>query len=652
MKTAKKTPAKKAAKKPAAKKSAKKTAQAGAEPAAEPHEFQAEVAKLLHLMVHSVYSEREVFLRELISNGADACDKLRYEAIAKPDLFEGQSDLAITISADKDAGTVTITDTGIGMSKDELIANLGTIARSGTQAFMEKTRGNEDNAVQLIGQFGIGFYSAFMVAEKVEVTSRKAGSDEAWHWVSDGTGKFTIAPAAGKDVARGTRIHLTLAKGAEEFAGEARLEHIVKTYSDHVAYPIMLAASEGEPRQINSASAIWARPKSDITEDQYKEFFGAVSGVYSDPALTLHYKAEGLNEYTVLLFVPEEQPFDLFDPARRGQQKLYVRRVYITDDAELLPAYLRFVRGVVDSEDMPLNISREMLQDNPTVAAIKKAVTNKVLSELARCADKSPETYAKIWKAFGAVIKEGLYEDMARRDKLFEIARFVSLNHRDGDLTLKAYVEQMKDKQEAIYYITGDDAEKIAHSPQLEGYQARGLDVLLFSDPVDGFWVRTALGFEGKQFRSVTQGSADLDKIDLRDEHKKDEAGDEAFGLLLAQFKETLGDSVKDVVKSSRLTGSPVCLVAEDSGLDRNLEKLLAQQNPQGAGISAPVLEINAGHALIRALAAKAKASPGSNDITDAAFLLFDEACLLEGEQLKDPQGFVKRLSSLMEKAL
>ena len=436
------------------------------------HAFQAEVAKLLQLMVHSVYAEREVFLRELISNAADALDKLRYEALTKPELLEGGGELKITIASDPQAKTLTVADTGIGMSREEMVDNLGTIARSGTQAFIDKLSAGEGN-LRLIGQFGIGFYSAFMVAEKVEVISRRAGSEEVSVWSSDGSGTFVVAPYEGADApARGTSIRLRMRDEAAEFLESWRLEQIVRTYSDHVAHPIMLALGSDTARQINSGSAIWTRPKAEITPEQYKEFFGHLAGLSSDPALTIHYKAEGRTEYTVLLFVPGERPFDLYDPERRGRQKLYVRRVFITEDADLLPGYLRFVRGVIDSEDMPLNISREMLQNNPTVGQIRKAVTGRVLGDLKKCAEKEPETYAKVWKAFGPVIKEGLYEDMERRDQLFEIVRFRTTQSDAESVSLKDYVSRLKDSQTAIYYLTGEDAAKAAMSPQLEGYRA------------------------------------------------------------------------------------------------------------------------------------------------------------------------------------
>jgi molecular chaperone HtpG len=631
----------------AAKTSKKSDASAAQPEPTEERQFQAEVAKLLHLMVHSVYSEREVFLRELISNAADACDRLRYQAIANPQLLAGDANLGVTIEADKTAKTLTVTDNGIGMSRDELIDNLGTIAKSGTQAFMASA-GDGKEAVNLIGQFGVGFYSAFMVARRVEVFSRPAGSPDTHLWSSDGGGGFTIEPAR-DGLIKGTRIVLHLKDDALEFLEPHRLEDIVRTYSDHIAHPIRLAIDKDTSRQINAASAIWARPKSEISADQYKEFFGHVAGIYADPALILHYRAEGRNEYTVLLFVPSERPFDLFDPERRGRQKLYVKRVFITDEAELLPAYLRFVRGVIDSEDMPLNISREMLQDNPTVAVIRKAVTNRVLAELKKCAESDAANFAKIWKAFGAVIKEGLYEDMERRDQLFEIARFRTT--KGEEVSLKEYAGRLVDNQTAIYYLTAEDARKAQASPQIEGFTARGIEVLLLTDPVDSFWVRTALGFEGKPFKSVTQGAADLDLIPLKEAAPSAEKDDAAVGTLMAVIKQTLGDAVKEVRKSARLTDSPVCLVADAAGLDRTLERLLSRQGDTNIKVSAPVLEINADHPLITALAARAKTAGASSELEEAARLLLDQAHILEGEPVADPAAFAKRLSAVMAAA-
>jgi molecular chaperone HtpG len=623
-----------------------KTAKAGE---TQSHNFQAEVAKLLHLMVHSVYSDRDVFLRELISNAADALDKLRYEAIAQPDLLAGDAELAITITPDKSAKTLTLADNGIGMSEAELIDNLGTIAKSGTQAFMEQAK-NDKGDVHLIGQFGVGFYSSFMVAGKVEVISRKATAEEAFLWISDGSGTFTVASAKPEMAPkRGTSIILHVKDDALEFLEDWKIEEVVRAYSDHVAHPIRLVVADQTTRQINEASAIWTRPKADITPDQYKEFFGHITGAYSDPALTLHYRAEGRHEYTVLLFVPGEKPFDLYDPERRGRQKLYVRRVFITNDAELLPPYLRFVRGVIDSEDMPLNISREMLQHNPQVAAIRKAVTNKVLAELKKCFETDAKKAADIWAAFGPVIKEGLYEDMERRDQLYEIVRF-NTTKREG-VTLKDYVADLKQNQTAIYYLTAEDAQKAKASPQLEGFTARGIEVLLLTDAVDSFWVRLALGFDGKPFKSVTQGAADLDLIPLEKEALKGDTDAAATATLIAIIKQTLGDSVADVRKSTRLTDSPVCLVAGDGALDRTLEKLLARQGTTDVKVSNPVLEINAGHALIQSLAATAKKRGACPELGDASGLLLDLARVMDGERVADPTKFASQVSALMQKA-
>jgi molecular chaperone HtpG len=592
------------------------------------------VAKLLHLMVHSVYSDRDVFLRELISNASDALDKLRYEAIAKPELLEKEPTLSITITADRVAKTLCFTDTGVGMTAEELAGNLGTIAKSGTESFVKDAK----DAPDLIGRFGVGFYAAFMVADKVVVTSRKAGSNKTHTWESDGLGTFTVEEA--DKASRGTSIVLYLKDDAKDFLEAWKIESVVKAYSDHIAHPIMLAG-EGDARQLNSGSAIWTRAKSEVTAEQHKEFYGALAHATGEPALTIHYRAEGRHEYNVLLYVPGEKPFDLYDPERKGRQKLYVRRVFIADDAALLPPYLRFMRGVIDSSDMPLNLSREMLQNNPDVAALRKAVTNRVLQELKKLAEKDQAAFAKIWELYAPVIKEGLYEDFERRDQLFDLARFAST--KAPVLTLKDYVAGLKENQTAIYYITGEDAKKAAASPQLEGYKAKDIEVLLLTDPVDAFWVRTAMGFEGKPFVSVTQGAGDIDAIKSADAPQDDIKTDDATQALIDAMKLALGPKVQDVRVSKRLTDSAVCLV-NDSALDRNLERLLSRQKDSGVSISAPVLEINASHTLIKALAKSA-------DVSDAAHLLLDQAFILEGEQVVDPADFAKRLGEVMAKA-
>ena len=604
-------------------------------------EFQAEVGKLLKLMVHSVYSDRDVFLRELVSNASDALDKLRYQAIAKPELLEKEPLLEISITPDKTAKTLTIADTGIGMSAKELTENLGTIAKSGTQAFVEKIK----DAPQLIGQFGVGFYAAFMVAKEVEVFSRKAGAKASNVWTSDGEGTFSVDEAPSGP--RGTKIVLHLRDDALDYLEGWKLEQVVKAYSDHIAHPIMLKG-EGEPRQINSGSALWIRAKNEVTPEQHKEFYGLLSHSTEAPALTIHYRAEGRQEYNVLLYVPGERPYDLYDPARKGQQKLYVKRVFIADDVALLPAYLRFVRGVIDSADMPLNLSREMLQNNPDVNVIRKAVGNKVLQELKKLGETDAPAFAKIWDLFGPVIKEGLYEDFERRDMLFEVARFNTTSR--SSITLKDYMAGLKENQTAIYYLTAEDAAKAASSPQLEGYKARDVEVLLLTDPVDSFWVRTAMGFDGKPFKSVSQGSADLDLIKKKEDQKEETKADEPeIAGLIVGFKKVLGERVSDVRVSKRLTESACCIV-NDGQMERTLEKLLARQKDSGVSLSAPVLEINPTNGLIKALASSFKAK-GEAAIEDAAFLLLDQAVMLEGEIVADPAAFAKRLDAMMQRA-
>lgn len=613
----------------------------------ERHSFEAEVSRLLHLMVHSVYSNKDIFLRELISNAADACEKLRYLSIAEPTLA-GEGGFAIELKADKDGKTLTVTDNGIGMSHDELKDNLGTIARSGTRAFMD-TLAEKSEGQALIGQFGVGFYSAFMVASRVRVVSRKAGSEEAWAWESDGAGSFELTPVELADApARGTVVELHLNEESLTYAEEHTLDRIVQEYSAHVPVPIRWRSGE-ETRELTDGSALWVKPKAAVTADEYKEFYHHVATAWDEPALTLHYRAEGRQEYNVLLFVPKEKPFDLFDPARKGRLKLYVRRVFITDEAEILPAWLRFVRGVIDSEDLPLNMSREMLQKNPVLEAIAKAVTGRVVSELTKLADSDAELFEKVWTAFGPVIKEGLYEAPERRDELFKLVRFKTTTSGDGWRSLADVVKDFKENQTAIYYALGEDEKQLLASPHLEGYAARGLEVLLLTDPVDAFWVRTALGFDGKPFKSVTQGEADLDNIKAKDEDKTEKPGAEVAGLVTL-LKDALDEDVSDVRVSARLATSPVCLVASDFGLDKMTEKLVARQEGKSA-LGKPVLELNAGHSLIKALAAKAAAGD-SAAVKDAAALLYGQARILDGEAPKDPAAFAAAVASLIEKSL
>jgi molecular chaperone HtpG len=615
--------------------------------------FQAEVSRLLDIVAHSLYSHKEIFLRELISNASDACDKLRYLSLTRPDLGPGEGGFRIELSVDAKKKTLSIADNGIGMNHQDLLDTLGTIARSGTQAFIDGLSGDERKDVDLIGRFGVGFYSSFMVSEKVEVLTRKAGEDEAWLWTSDGRGEFTIDEAT-RDAA-GTTVTLTLRKDDKEYLEEPRIGRIVKTYSDHIGIPILLMpAKEGEePRTLNAASALWTRPAKEITPEQYKEFYHHVGHGFDDPWMTLHGKAEGVLSYTHLLFVPSSKPFDLFDPERKPKVKLYVNRVFITDDCEgLVPSWLRFLRGVVDSEDLSLNISREMLQKDPKLAKIKAGLTKKVLGELKKKAENDANDYAGFWDTFGAVLKEGLYEDFENREKLLPLVRFRH-TAAEGLVSLDAYVDGMKEGQEAIYYITGQDADQLARSPQLEGFRKKGVDVLLLADPVDEFWIPAVGTYKDKPFHSVTRGGVDLGKIqggdETAEENKEEAAPAEDLGALLLAFKEALGEAVKDVRSSERLTDSPVCLVADEGGLDMHLERIL-KQHKRLDELSPRILEINPRHALIRGLAAKARA--GGPALADAAHLLLDQARILEGETVPDPQAFARRMAAAMEKGL
>jgi len=610
--------------------------------------FQAEVSELLHLMVHSVYSETDIFLRELISNASDACDKLRYEAIARPELSADGEAPKIRIIPNKAADTLTVADSGIGMERQELIDHLGTIARSGTKAFVQKLTEAKDGS-GLIGQFGVGFYSAFMVADRIRVISRRAGSHEVWTWTSSGGSGFEVAPASEEDatrVTRGTEIVLHLKEDAKKYLEAYEIERIVTAYSDNIQFPIELVPEEGEPRQINSASALWQRSKSELTADDYKQAYKSIANAFDEPAMTLHYRAEGRYSYAVLLFAPSTKPFDLFEPARKGKVKLYVRRVFITDDADLMPAYLRFIRGVVDSEDLPLNLSREMLQNNPQLAQIRKAVTGRVISELEQLADKDAENFDKIWDAFGSVIKEGIYEDFERREKLLALSRFTTTSGERR--SLKQYVEGLKENQTEIYFLVGDSVERLKSNPRLEAAKARGIEVLLLIDPVDAFWTSARLEFDGKPLKSLSQGDINFDPIPLTEETAEDKAepaADEANTVAL--IKASLGDRVSDVKASTRLTTSASCLVASGLGPDRELERILSQQ-ARGTRTK-PILEINLRHPLVLATA---KAAADQGKVDDLSFLLLEQAQILDGELPEDPAGFAARLNRLVLQGL
>ncbi len=619
--------------------------------------FEADVAKLLHLMVHSVYSDKSVFLRELIANAADACERLRYEALAAPALLGDDVKPHITVALDPEARLLTVEDNGIGMSRDEMIEALGTIARSGTKAFLEQIEAAQSGEAgsgeggALIGRFGVGFYSAFMVADQVEVISRRAGTDTAWRWSSDGKGAFDVSPVPEAQAPqRGSRVVLHLMEDAKTYAERGTVEALVKAQSGHVPVPIAILEKPGaDPAEITDGAALWAKPKSEISAADYTDFYRSIGGLFDEPALTVHFRAEGRQDYTALLFVPGSRPFDLFDPDRAGRIKLYVKRVFIADDVDILPRYLRFVRGLVDSADLPLNVSREKIQESPLLAAIRKGVTGRVLAELERLADKEPAEFAKIWNTFGAVLKEGIYEDFERRDALLKLGRFKTTASDDWR-SLKDYVAALKPNQTAIYYLAGDDIARLKSSPQLEGFRARGVEVLLLPDPVDTFWVAPGLGFDGKPFKSVTQGGTDLALIPPLDAAAAPPP-QVAQGVtdFLAFVKSTLGDAVAEVRASDRLTDSAVCLVAPDSGPDRALERLLA-----GAGrlpsASKPILEVNPQHELVVALAALGEGDRGFKE--DAAHLLFDEARLRDGERPADARLFSDRLGRVLSRGL
>ncbi len=617
--------------------------------------FETEVSRLLHIVANSLYSQKEIFLRELISNASDACDRLRYEALTRPELVADDPEFRVRISVDKKSRILELSDNGIGMNREGLISDLGTIARSGTTAYLEEHQDEEGADLNAIGKFGVGFYSAFMVASEVEVISRRAGEDQAWRWVSDGTGEFTISE--GERAGRGTTIRMTLRKGEDEFLDETRLRHVIKTYSDHIALPIVLESGEGEGETVNAASALWTRQKKDISDDQYKEFYHHVGG-FDEPFMTLHWRVEGKLEYTNLVFVPSAKPFDLFDPSRRHGIRLYVKRVFITDEAEgLVPAWLRFLRGVVDSEDLPLNVSREILQNNPMIARIRSTIVKRVLTELGKKADKNPDEYKTFWQNFGAVIKEGLYEDAENREAILKVCKFSSTASGDDLIGLSDYVERMKEGQDAIYYISGEDIDQIRKSPQLEGFAAKGIEVLLLTDAVDEFWLPALGEYEGKMFKSATRAGADLEKIagDKAEGDDKD-AEDKSFDqgkvdALIAMFKLTLDDEVKDVRVSERLTDSAVCLVSDEGDMDLRIERMLKQHNQLDQAFKR-ILEINPRHPLVASLADSVGKDGAGEKMEDAAWLLLDQARIIEGEKVPDPAAFSRRLNSVMSAGL
>ncbi|MEJ2343820.1 MAG: molecular chaperone HtpG [Gammaproteobacteria bacterium] len=613
-------------------------------------DFQTEVQQLLHLMIHSLYSNKEIFLRELISNASDACDKLRFEALTDDGLYEGDSNLAIHVSFDKEQRTVTITDNGVGMNRAEVMENIGTIAKSGTQHFFQSLTGDQAKDAKLIGQFGVGFYSSFIVADRVTLTTRRAGlgPEHGVRWESDGGGAYTLETVERQ--ARGTEVVLHLKEGEEEFLDAFRLRHIIKTYSDHISLPILMPSTDEEKKDeeevVNQAAALWARPKNEITGEEYAEFYKHVAHDFDDPLLHLHNHVEGTQAYTTLFYIPKRAPFDIWDRERRHGVKLYVRRVFIMDDAaQLMPNYLRFIRGVVDSDDLPLNVSRELLQHNRMIDTIRAASVKRILGALEAMAKDAPEQYRSYWQEFGPVMKEGLGEDFANRDRLAKLLRFAS-THNEGDeqnVSLEDYVSRMAEGQDKIYYITADSFTAAKHSPHLEVFRNKGIEVLLLSERVDEWMISHLAEFEGKKLQHVAKGALDLGDLEGQEEKQEIEKAADEHKDLLRRMKDSLGERVKEVRISHRLTDSPSCLVVEEHDMAVSFQKLLKQAG-HDVPSAQPTLEINPQHPLVKRLGEV----QDEQRFGDWSGLLFEQALLSEGGQLEDPAAFVHRLNQLL----
>lgn len=620
--------------------------------------FQAEVKQLLHLMIHSLYSNKEIFLRELVSNASDACDKLRFEAIDKPDLLESDPNLRVRVDFDKEARTITITDNGVGMSRQDAIENLGTIARSGTREFFSQLTGDKQKDAQLIGQFGVGFYSSFIVADKVTVRSRRAGlpASQGIEWVSDGQGEFSVADIERAE--RGTEITLHLREDEDELLNDWKLREILRRYSDHISLPVEMPKQEwdekasemkrtGEWDAVNQASALWTRNKSEVTEDQYKEFYKHVSHDFEDPLAWTHNRVEGRSEYTQLLFIPKRAPFDLWDRDAKRGVKLYVKRVFIMDDAEqLLPSYLRFVRGVIDSSDLPLNVSREILQESRDVKTIREGSAKRVLGLLEDLAENRSEDYAAFWKEFGQVLKEGTGEDTANQERIAKLLRFASTHNESDaqDVSLADYVSRMKEGQEKIYYVTAESYNAAKSSPHLEIFRKKGIEVLLLWDRVDEWMLSYLREFDGKQLSSVAKGGLDLEALADEEEKKKQTEVADALKPLVEKLTEALKDRVKEVRVTLRLVDSPACVVVDEHDMSPHLQRLLRSAG-QSAPTVLPILEINPEHSLIKRIEQSSDEQFG-----DWSALLLEQAMLADGAQLPDPVGFVKRMNDLLLK--
>ena len=613
--------------------------------------FQAEVQQILHLVTHSLYSNKEIFLRELVSNASDACDKLRYEALNNAALYEDRSELEIRISVDAENKTVTIHDNGIGMSADEAVAHLGTIAKSGTREFMARLEGDQKKDASLIGQFGVGFYSGFIVADRITVESRRAGlkPEEAVRWSSDGSGQFEVETITRPE--RGTDVILHLREGEEDFLKTWKLKSIITKYSDHISLPIKMRKEEwiadkaeykvlDEWETVNKAAALWARPKSEVTDAEYKEFYKQISYDSDAPLAYTHNRVEGRTEYTQLLYIPAKAPFDLWNRDKRGGVKLYVRRVFIMDDAEaLMPVYLRFVKGVIDSSDLPLNVSRELLQESRDVKSIREGSTKRVLSMLEDIAENQKDKYADFWKEFGAVLKEGVGEDHANQERLAKLLRFAS-THADDGVSFADYVSRMKEGQEPIYYITADSLAAARSSPQLELFRKKGIEVLLLVDRVDEWMLAHLYEFDGHALQNIAKGAVDIGALQDEAEKKKAEEAAEAFKPVLERLKSALKDRAKDVRATTRLVDSPACLVVEEGDMSAHLARMLKQAG-QKVNPSMPILEVNAEHPLLKRL----QDEPHFDELAN---ILFDQAWLAEGGQLEDPAAYVKRVTALL----
>jgi len=614
--------------------------------------FQTEVKQLLNLMIHSLYSNKEIFLRELVSNASDACDKLRFEALSDNALYEDDNDLKIQVEFDKDAGTVTITDNGVGMNREEVIANIGTIANSGTRKFLDNMTGDQAKDAQMIGQFGVGFYASFIVADNVTVETRRAGltSEHGVRWHSSGEGEFDLENFVKEE--RGTKVILHLKKDEQEFADDWRLRSIINKYSDHISLPILMNKQDDkgeltdELEVANKASALWTRSKSDIKDEEYKEFYKHVAHDFDEPLNWLHNRVEGTQEYTTLFYLPKRAPFDMFERDQKNGIKLYVKRVFIMDDAEqLMPNYLRFIKGVVDSDDLPLNISREILQKNKHIDTIRSASIKKILAHLTKMAKNKKEDYALFWKEFGRVIKEGPAEDSSNKEKIAKLFRYSS-THNDSDIedvSLDDYISRFKDKQDKIYYITGDSYTAVKSSPHLELFKKKGIEVILMHDRVDEWMMSYLSEYDGKSFVNIAKGELDLGNLEDKEDKKKAEKAAKDYEKMLKQMKEGLGDKVKEVRVSTRLTDSPSCLVVEQQDMAVSMQKILKQAGHDLPNVE-PILEINVNHPLVKRL----NDEQDDGKFTDLSHLLFDQAMLSEGGQLEDPVAFVTRINQLL----